>query len=130
MRSTLRCIGSVCTPFGNATILVGRYAAGGAIAIQLVAGDDPTESMATFTVNLTAARRRLAANEFFVKTWSEHQRLVDPMLASGLFEDTGRREPCGYAVAPVWRIKDPGHVPPPVAPRGGAHRTTAATSTR
>ena len=35
------------------------------------------------------------------------------MLSSGLFEDTGRTETSGYVMAPVWRIRNPEHVPPP-----------------
>ena len=38
--------------------------------------------------------------------------LIEPLLATGLFEDTGRRTPTGYAVSPTWRIKNPQFVPP------------------
>jgi hypothetical protein len=47
-----------------------------------------------------------------VKAWSENEPLIAPLLATGLFEDTGRRTPTGYAVSPTWRIKDRQFVPP------------------
>lgn len=108
-------IGRIETPYGSATILVGRYPAGGAIAIQLVANDEPTEPLATFSTNLVPYGAQVGSDEFCVKTWSENEVLVAPMLSTGLFEDTGKRVPSGYVVSPVWRVKDPAHVPP--APR-------------
>jgi hypothetical protein len=50
------------------------------------------------------------------------------MLATGLFEDTGRRVPSGHVVAPVWRIKDPANVPPVPGQRSGSDRTAAMAS--
>jgi hypothetical protein len=105
-------IGRAATPYGNATILVGRYPVGGAIAVQLVADDESSEPMATFSTNLVHRGAQLSSNEFCVKTWSENEVFVAPMFLSGLFVDTGRRVPTGYVVAPIWRIKDPAHVPP------------------
>ena len=61
-------------------------------------------------INLGAAT--LADDEFCVKAWSENEPLIAPLLAAGLFEDTGRRTPTGYAVSPTWRIKDRQFVPP------------------
>ena len=104
-------IGSVMTPFGNAFVHVGRYPAGGAIAVQLV-GADTGEPLAVFSTNLAPYGARIGNSEFCAKVWSENEGLVQPMLASGLFEDTGRVEPTGYVLAPVWRIKNPQHVPP------------------
>ena len=113
-------IGRIDTPYGSATILVGRYPAGGAIAVQLVASDELAEPLATFSTNLVPYGAQVSSDEFFAKTWSENEALVAPMLSSGLFEDTGKRVPSGYVVAPVWRVKDPAHVPPT------PHRRTAA----
>lgn len=125
-------IGHVSTPYGGAAILVGRYPSsspvGGAIAIQLVDDEDPSEPLATFSTNLVPFGAAVADDEFCVKTWSENEVLVAPMLATGLFEDTGRRVPSGYVVAPVWRIKDPAHVPPVPGRRCGSDRTAAVAS--
>ena len=70
----------------------------------------------------------VAEDEFCVKTWSENEVLVAPMLATGLFEDAGRRVPSGHVVAPVWRIKDPANVPPIPGRRSGSDRTAAMAS--
>ncbi len=130
MRAQQQIIGRVATPLGGATILVGRYPAGGAIAIQLVADDEPTEPMATFSTNLVPYGAQVSSDEFCVKTWSENEVFVVPMLSSGLFEDTGKRVPSGYVVAPVRRIKDPASVPPATDRRARADHATAGFATR
>lgn len=104
-------IGRVTTPFGKADIHVGRYPAGGAIAVQLV-GAATGEPLGVFSTNLVPYGARVANTEFCAKVWSENEPLVEPMLSSGLFEDTGRTEASGYVMAPVWRIRNPEHVPP------------------
>jgi hypothetical protein len=120
MSTPQQLIGHIETPYGSATILVGRYPAGGAIAVQLIADGGPKEPLATFSTNLVPYGAQISNDEFCVKTWSENEVLVAPMLSTDLFEDTGKRVPSGYVVSPVWRVKDPAHVPP--APR---RRTTA-----
>jgi len=114
-------IGRVSTPYGPAVILVGRYPAGGAIAVQLVADGAIPEPMATFSTNLVPSGAEVESDEFNVKSWSENEALVQPLMATGLFEDTGKRVPSGYVVSPVWRLKDPANVPP-VSRRNGATR--------
>lgn len=109
-------IGRVTTPFGEADIYVGRYPAGGAIAVQLV-GVDTGEPLGVFSTNLVPQGAKVDDTEFCAKVWSENEPLVEPMLACGLFEDTGRVEPTGYVLAPVWRIKNSEHVPPPARRR-------------
>jgi len=104
-------IGRVTTPFGETLIYVGRYPAGGAIAVQLV-GAGTGEPLGVFSTNLVPYGARVGDTEFCAKVWSENEPLVAPMLASGLFEDTGRTEASGYLLVPVWRIKYPAHVPP------------------
>ena len=95
MSAPQHCIGHISTPYGDAAILVGRYPTGGAIAIQLVDDEDRSEPLATFSTNLVPYGASVAEDEFCVKTWSENEVLVAPMLATGLFEDTGRRVPSG-----------------------------------
>jgi hypothetical protein len=137
MSAPQHCIGHISTPYGDAAILVGRYPSssvvGGAIAIQLVDDEDPSELLATFSTNLVPYGASVAGDEFCVKTWSENEALVAPMLATGLFEDTGRRVPSGHVVAPVWRIKDPANVPSAKCSPGrhaGSEFRTAAASVR
>lgn len=129
MYEPLHCIGHVSSPYGYDAILVGRYPMGGAIAIQLFDDGNPSEPLATFSTNLAPCGTALADDEFCVKTWSENEVLVAPMLATGLFEDTGRRVQSGYVVAPVWRIKDPANVPlAPVRRTRSDCRAVAASS--
>ena len=123
-------IGRIETPYGSAALLVGRYPAGGAIAVQLVSNDEPTEPLATFSTNLVPYGAQLSSDEFCVKTWSENEALVAPMLSTGLFEDTGKRVPSGYGVSPVWRINDPANVPPAKGRRATANHAAAGSTTR
>ena len=109
-------IGRVMTPYGDALVHVGRYPAGGAIAVQLV-GADTGEPLGIISTNLVPYGARIADPEFCAKVWSENEPLVAPMLSSGLFEDTGRIEPSGFVLAPVWRIRAREHVPPPARHR-------------
>ena len=104
-------IGSISTPYGNATIHIGRYPSGGAIAVELWL-DANTQDGWTFSTNLVPSGAHIADDEFTVKTWSENEPLVETMLATHLFEDTGRRISTGYVQAPVWRVRDPRHIPP------------------
>jgi len=62
----------------------------------------PDDRIADLTVNLPD--ESLADGEFFVKTWSENEAIVEEAMASGLFVDTGRRVPTGYCIAHVWRF--------------------------
>ena len=113
-------IGSVDTPFWPARILVGRYPAGGALAVLLSNEECPPESL-VFSTNLVPSGAALAPDEFNVKSWSENEPLVAPLLATGLFEDTGRRVRSGFVESPIWRVKDPAHVPPATKARTKAH---------
>jgi hypothetical protein len=135
MSAPQHCIGHIATACGDAAILVGRYPSSspvaGAIAIQLVDDEDLSEPLAMFSTKLVPCGAAVAEDEFCVKTWSENEVLVAPMLATGLFEDTGRRVPSGHVVAPVWRIKHPANVPSAKGcpgRRAGSDRTTAVAS--
>ena len=55
------------------------------------------------TVNIPD--ENLDAGEFFVKTWSENEALIPDIMATDLFEDTGRRVPTGRVIAQVWKFK-------------------------
>ena len=125
MSTPQHCIGHISTPYGQAAILVGRYPVGGAIAIQLVDDESLSKPLATFTTNIVPYVAAVAEDEFCVKTWNENEVFVAPMLDTGLFEDTGRRVPSGYVVAPVWRIKDPANMPSTAGQSAGPDRAKA-----
>lgn len=114
MTVTITVESPVQTPFGLAQILIGRYQQGGSIAVQLVSHRDDAsdEPLATFSTNLVGPRTGL--DEFCVKSWHENESLVEPMLATGLFERTGRSCRSGVVSAEVWRVKSPDLVPPPL----------------
>lgn len=118
-------IGQVNTPFWPARILVGRYQSGGAISIELVSEEDPQDAL-VFSTNLVPSGARLAPDEFNVKSWSENEPFVTPLLGTGLFEDTGRRVRCGFIESPIWRVKAPAHVPSAATARANAPATNIA----
>jgi hypothetical protein len=59
--------------------------------------------MGVLTVNIPDTY--LADGEFFVKTWSENEKLAKAAINTGIFEDTGKREPTGFVEAQVWKFK-------------------------
>ena len=82
-----------------------------AVFIQSLESDEDSfwlEPFVEVTTNLEGAEKYLGADEILVKTWSENERLVKSFLASGFFEDTGRRiEVSQWCKASVWRIVKP-----------------------
>ena len=106
-------IGDVATPYGLVQAIQGTYG-NGATAIQLRGSNG--EPVGTLSVNVPESAGELAVDEFFAKTYSENAPFVQPALASGLFEDTGRVIRAGYLSFPVWRVCK--------APRVGSQRST------
>ena len=82
-----------------------------AVFIQSLESDEDSfwlEPFVEVTTNLECAEKYLGADEILVKTWSENEPLVKSFLASGYFEDTGRRiEVSLWCKASVWRIVKP-----------------------
>lgn len=72
----------------------------GRLALQLFS--DMHGMIATLTVNLP--EEHLEDGEFFVKGWSENEVIIPDVLASGVFEDTGKRVHTGYVRASVWKF--------------------------
>ena len=111
----MKTIGTAATPLGEATIEIGRYPKGGAIYIQLYRIDeDGCPCPMTFSVNLKSYGCELADNEFNAMTWNGNDILVESVMATGLFEDTGRKFRSGFVVSPIWRLRDPALVPEPL----------------
>lgn len=91
------------TPFGDAVVMLATYLrADGPMAVFLV-DSEAGDRIGVLSVNLPESAE-LAEGEFCAKTWSENEPLVRPALASGLFEDTGRRVHAGFVEAQVWRL--------------------------
>ena len=91
-------------------VLVSRYPSGGQIfvGLQVKESGEPYTDLST---NLRPYGAQVADDELAVKTWSENEHVIEPMLKSGLFEDTGRRVQTGFAQAHIWRLKSAEHVP-------------------
>lgn len=71
------------------------------IAIKLQSTKDGAP-WGVLTVNVPDVH--LDDGEILVKTWSENKPFRAPALATGLFQDTGKRVPAGYAQAEIWRM--------------------------
>jgi hypothetical protein len=74
----------------------------GRIAIQVY--DMNHEPYCMFTSNVEEAP--LESDEMCIPVWNMPQAFVAEVLATGLFEDTGKRFPTAHVVAPVWKLLD------------------------
>lgn len=97
-------IGSIAVGGRQMLLDQGNYKKG-EIAIQLVSIDDCgfPEPWGVLTTNIPGVH--LDRDEILVKTWGENEQFRSPLLASGFFEDTGRRIPTGYVMAEVWQLQ-------------------------
>lgn len=73
-------------------------------SVALRVYDSNGEPWATLTVCIPGTQ--LAKDEVLVKTWAENEPMREHLLATGDFEDTGRRVPTGHVEAEVWRWMD------------------------
>lgn len=88
------------TVLGEQVLILPTTYKTGRLALELYGpGNEP---WGLLTVNIPQAH--LDEGEILVKTWEENAPLREPALASGLFEDTGRRVPIGFVEAEVWRL--------------------------
>lgn len=60
---------------------------------------------AKLSVNVKDSSLHLPPNHFYAKTYSENEDLAADAMASGLFEDTGRRLHSVYVFLPLWKAK-------------------------
>lgn len=56
------------------------------------------------TISENIPELELQPEEFFAKMRAENEDLREPLLATGIFEDTGRRVTNGFADSEVWRL--------------------------
>jgi hypothetical protein len=69
----------------------------------IVDGEKKGRPWGKLTVNIPEAR--LEPGEFCVRTWDGGEILAADAMATGAFEDTGKRVPTGHVEAAVWRVK-------------------------
>lgn len=75
-----------------------------AIIIQSIE-DDCLEPYIEITTNIENIEKVLTENEILVKTWSENESFVKPLLQSGFFSDTGKRvKVSSFCEASIWKI--------------------------
>lgn len=79
-----------------------------AVFLQCIEGDTNDSYLEPFveiTTNIEGAEKYLGEGEIFVKTWSENESLVQPLLKSGFFEDTGKRvKVSSFCEASIWKM--------------------------
>jgi hypothetical protein len=92
-------IGEVTVGRDRLDVMHAKYTSG-ANAIQLF--DPKSGPYATMSTNGPGVV--LAADEVAVKTSDENESLRAPLLASGLFTDTGNLVACGFTDAEIWKI--------------------------
>ena len=83
-------------------VKLNTYRGNGRIAVSLVENDEIHSPYGMLSVNTDA---QLSRGEFVVKTWSENEGIAQAALDSGFFEDTGKQVACGFAMAPIWKLK-------------------------
>lgn len=72
------------------------------VALELY---EDCEPWGPLTTNLVDAA--LAEDEICIPVWNLPEDLIAECLASGKFEDTGRKEDAGHTQALVWRVVCP-----------------------
>ena len=94
---------TIQTSYGPATLRFGSYPRSGQTAVQLfLAGG---ELLATLSLNIPEKGNLLGEGEFFAKTYSENEEIAQACLASGRFEDTGKRVASGFVQVEIWKKK-------------------------
>ncbi|AQH05527.1 hypothetical protein A9R05_41605 (plasmid) [Burkholderia sp. KK1] len=99
----MRTIGTISTHGETLAVNIGEYS-GGRLAIQL---DDSETGDPYLTISVNVPHAEIADGEILVKTWAENESLRGPLLASGLFVDTGKRVRSSFAEAEVWTLANP-----------------------
>lgn len=84
-------------PYGNVGAPLG-------IDLAVMENGSAIEPFADLTTSVRGAN--VEQDELIVKTYNENEMLREPMLASGFFEDTGKRVELPISVAEVWRFTD------------------------
>ena len=92
------------TQFGMVEISENRYSNNNALAIQLFSVETG-EPIAKLSVNLEESEE-LAADEFYVKDYSENELIIGDAMASGWFEHVPEKYAvAGHDVVACWRLR-------------------------
>lgn len=83
-------------------VKLSKYSDNGRLAVSLVENDGICTPYGHLSVNTDAVLDR---GEFAVKTWSENEEIAEAALGTGFFTDTGKRVACGFAEAPIWKLR-------------------------
>jgi len=70
--------------------------------LVLLTNDQEIDLFCTLTCNLPDIP--LEDDEVIIKNWSENEDIAKAALASGYFQDTGKRISTGFVQAPIWRV--------------------------
>ncbi len=97
-------------------VVLERYEEGGRVAVQLVDAETG-EPFSTATTNLPG--EPLAADEVFIKNYSENEGMLDALEAAGIVKRTGREVRSGYVVIYAAKLLLPPPPPVPGGPFGG-----------
>ena len=94
------------TDFGEVVMVLDKYREGGALAIELVDAKDG-EPIARLSTRLDASSR-LPADCFFMKDWSENQRIATEVIQSGWVKPRPDIPPgrSGFIVADAFELLD------------------------
>lgn len=75
-----------------------------ALALHVMEDGRPVEPWSDVTSCVRGAQ--VEPDEVIVKTYNESEVMREPLLATGYFEDTGKRIASGFAELEVWRLKE------------------------
>ncbi|MFO0958219.1 MAG: hypothetical protein U0800_12470 [Isosphaeraceae bacterium] len=79
-----------------------RYYGNGRVALSLVDEEGP---IATATVNLPAVK--LGPNQVAIKSYAEHEGLLEALVAAGVVKSTGQTVRSGFVEVPVCELQPP-----------------------
>jgi len=86
--------------FGDCWFEVAKYTDNSRTALQIINEEGP---VGVLTVNLSD--EPLLENELFIKTWGGNEMILQDVIATGLFVDTGKSASTGFVKAPIWSLK-------------------------
>jgi hypothetical protein len=96
--------------FGPCKIVRTTYSIGGALAVQIVAGDTadlPGEPIARISANFPGKSEKLPPNHFYCKDWSENMLIIQELIELGLIEFVEEFPPIisGFEAVDVYKLK-------------------------
>lgn len=91
-----------CDEVYDLTIYEANYENNGTKALMFI--DEDGDPFFELTTNIDGVENLFfSEDEICVKTWSENEPFINQLLATNVFEDTGRRVATGMTEASIWR---------------------------